>query len=609
MPYKFKKTNIQYDIDKPEEGYIIMGFDENGTLVTKNEEGIYEPIVNDQSTGEFTKLQVDYLTVGNRVSGVYEGVYSIAQGTNISANGDTSFAQGNTATASGIYSRARGLNVEANAELAYISGRGGSSAYKLFSSGKNSFVHMYSTSTSAAYGSLADYSVILGGINHSIGTNSTSSVILGGTGSSIGTSITGSIVLGGVSQTATEVNMVYVPRLTLTSTSSTLPTRTGAIYFNGSGFYGYTGSAKRLDLTVSNPGTNRLVTTNSSGDLNGQPNLTYNGTTFSISGTFSGSALSVSGNISGGSISGGSISGSGLGVSGDISGSNLEVLGNIESLYGNITGYGVTSGSNPGHTHTAAALTDVYSLSQNDVRYCLESNNLSDVTSASTAFNNIKQNATSGYAGVTEYATSSETSVGTSTNQAVYPYGFRYAWRYASNLDRLEYVWRNSGSLPTGTLTSTTYSRMIISAFEFPTHWVYYQSYSKGSWSWRRMENAGLACPYLYLIDKNDKEIFYTEIIENQQYIDGFKYNETDIIDDYILSDGSIKIILTEEKKEISYLTDIHVLNSSNEKIYSKENITKLELHNGDKVYLTFENVGTDIKFVTKGYYIPLKYK
>jgi len=59
----------------------------------------------------------------------------------------------------------------------------------------------------------------------------------------------------------------------------------------------------------------------------------------------------------------------------------------------------------------------------NDARYLLESNNLSDVDTAATAFTNIKQDATESAAGVLEKATTDEVVTGTDTDRAVTPAG------------------------------------------------------------------------------------------------------------------------------------------------------------------------------------------
>lgn len=57
----------------------------------------------------------------------------------------------------------------------------------------------------------------------------------------------------------------------------------------------------------------------------------------------------------------------------------------------------------------------------------LAANNLSDVSDASTSFNNIKQSATTSVTGVVELATTSETTTGTDTVRAVTPAGVKAA--------------------------------------------------------------------------------------------------------------------------------------------------------------------------------------
>lgn len=290
MPIKLKKTNIQYDIETPDSGYVILGFDESGTLVTKNEFGNYEPIVNDISTGSFVRLEVDYLTVGNRPSGIDEGLYSITQGLNVSASGDTSYAQGSNAVANAPYTYARGEFVEANGYLSYVAGAGSSSLNKLYSSGINSFVHQFSISISS--GSLADYSAILGGRNHNIGSLANDSVILGGTANTVNSSITNSVVIGGTNQIADLSNTIFAPRIVLKNTASV--SKAGLLFFDGSNFYGHNGSsAKKLDTSVNTPGANRIVTTDSSSNLYGQSNLLFDGATLSTTGTISGGKVST----------------------------------------------------------------------------------------------------------------------------------------------------------------------------------------------------------------------------------------------------------------------------------------------------------------------------
>ena len=196
MPIKLRKSDIANRIDNPKEGYIILGFDETGTLVYKDENGITQSVVPSVSTGVFDNLEVQFLTIGNRVIGETPGaLYSIGQGINVIGNGLTSFA--------------RGEDVEASGYLSYVSGTGVNPANRLVSDGVNSFVHCVTNDTSKL-GSLSDYSVILGGQNHNIGLGSDNSIILGGYNNSIGASILNSVILGGSGITATQSNTVYV---------------------------------------------------------------------------------------------------------------------------------------------------------------------------------------------------------------------------------------------------------------------------------------------------------------------------------------------------------------------------------------------------------------
>jgi len=329
MPIKLKKTNIQYDIETPDEGWVILGFDESGNMVTKNDQGEYEPIISDISTGNFERLEVKILTVGNRVSTTVqpEGENSIAQGLNVAAAGNTSFAQGNSTVASGVYSYARGQFVESSGALSYAAGEGDNPAGVVFSRANNSFVHMSIEGSSSSYGIAtgANYSAILGGTTHNIGTNALRSAIIGGTGNSVNASILNSVVIGGSNQTATSNNTVYMPKIVLTNTSTL--TQGGAIYYNGSNFIGYNGAAVKLDLSVTSPGNNRVVTTNSTGALIGNSGLLYTGSAFSVTGT-----ISSTGTINGATISSGNITASSLSTgSGAISTTGTLTATNIDS--------------------------------------------------------------------------------------------------------------------------------------------------------------------------------------------------------------------------------------------------------------------------------------
>ena len=242
MPIKLKKSDIKDKIDNPAEGYMILGFDERGKLVWKDEDGGYGTIVPTVEIGSFEILEIgNYLTVGYRLSTLGLGLYSIAHGNDIAASGLSSYAQGSDAIALGDYSTAKGEYVEALGNYSYVAGRGWLTGNKLTSAGISSFVHSYADVVS---GTWSDYSVILGGQNHNIGDESNdssdnsaiiggdtnyigyrshNSVIIGGNNNEIENDIENSVVLGGSYINATMDNAVYVPRLVLRNGTYSTP--------------------------------------------------------------------------------------------------------------------------------------------------------------------------------------------------------------------------------------------------------------------------------------------------------------------------------------------------------------------------------------------------
>ena len=217
MPIKLKKYNILTGVDNPDEGYMVLGFNLDGDLVYKDSDGKYGYIVDpNATTGYFEKLDVDdYLTVGTRLtSGVTEyGRYSITQGNSVEGSGNTSYGQGNTVSAKNNWSTARGKYTIASNDYAYICGLGYSNSNKLVSNGANSFVHSYAD-TSNPSGTLADYSVIIGGKNQYIASSADNSVIIGGEGNTITGVNTAIIASSGVTDDGSG-NAVYLPRLVL----------------------------------------------------------------------------------------------------------------------------------------------------------------------------------------------------------------------------------------------------------------------------------------------------------------------------------------------------------------------------------------------------------
>jgi len=112
------------------------------------------------------------------------GLYSHAEGSNTSATGNSSHSEGTFTKASGDYSHAGGF---------------GTATKEVLALGQASFNHSKSDgSQTVGHGALADYSAILGGINHNIPANSTGSVILGG---------------DTIKALSADINTVYLPKV------------------------------------------------------------------------------------------------------------------------------------------------------------------------------------------------------------------------------------------------------------------------------------------------------------------------------------------------------------------------------------------------------------
>lgn len=270
MPIKLKKTNIQYDIDTPEIGWVIIGADEDGNLVKKDENGLYEKIIKDETYGIYIKLETDYLTIGNRLS-TNEGLYS--------------YSQGEYNESSNLISTSRGQYLKSTNKLSYASGKGfgntSTNIYYLYSNGVNSFVHSYSTNANN-YGSYSDYSVILGGTNNLIETNANSSVILGGNNNKILENISGTTIIGGNGIIANKTNTLYTPNIITTGLTSL--TVTGDTITSN--------SINTINLNVSTQLISNYITSNQSITLG----INYSNT-FKISGYTSSDFLMANGTV------------------------------------------------------------------------------------------------------------------------------------------------------------------------------------------------------------------------------------------------------------------------------------------------------------------------
>jgi hypothetical protein len=327
MPINLKKTDIENKVDNPKTDYMVLGFDLNGRLVSKDSDGNYAPIVPVIPTGDFQDLNTEYFTVGYRLTGSSKGLYSIGQGINVVASGESSYAQGVNSTAGSDYSTAKGVNVSASGLYSYVNGVGESSTNPLTSGGINSFVHSFSNTTSKT---LSDYSVILGGSNHNIGTSSTNSVILGGTTNIIGDSLSNVAIIACNTLTATVSDAVYVPRLVLKSGSYT--TVSGSIDWNGVS-YKLKGGFSLDGNIIFNSGSSKVIkieenTTTYDLSILGQLNTSVGGVGGDLN-FIGGNGYSATGAVTGGNagsinITGGS-GGNGSGTNG--TGGNVSIIG------------------------------------------------------------------------------------------------------------------------------------------------------------------------------------------------------------------------------------------------------------------------------------------
>jgi hypothetical protein len=229
MPIKLKKSNIQFDVDNPDEGYMVLGFDEQGRLVYKDSNGDYDTIIPTVPTANFVKLNTDYFTIGYRLSGQFEGLYSYAQGESAISSGYTSMTQGKSVISQGDYSLSRGEYTQSIGTYSFSSGKGASNSSKLISGGLNTFVHSFATSPSATYG---DYSVILGGTNHNIAIGGNNSIILGGNNNTISTNVNNSSIIACDTQTSSVDYTVHVPRLVLVNGTYATPPD-GTVFYDG----------------------------------------------------------------------------------------------------------------------------------------------------------------------------------------------------------------------------------------------------------------------------------------------------------------------------------------------------------------------------------------
>ncbi len=143
---------------------------------------------------------------------------SHAEGRGTVTSGSSAHSEGRETNANGDYSHSGGYWTRAEGRSSHASGEGGSGAYltRIVANGLASFVHFKTFDIgNQELGAYGDYSAILGGTDHNIGTGATSSVIIGGQIGRVNNNVQRSVVLGGNVNVATKNDTVYLSKLNM----------------------------------------------------------------------------------------------------------------------------------------------------------------------------------------------------------------------------------------------------------------------------------------------------------------------------------------------------------------------------------------------------------
>jgi len=232
----------------------------------------------------------------NSYGGTSTGSFSATLGAGNTATGNMSFAIGNQVIASGDYSFAGGSSPHTSVDVV--------------ASGEASFAFLEGTQNYDQVGAMSDNSVVLGGIDNIVYSDSNPhSSILGGRdnvisgGSAYSTIIGGrdnriesnadySVILGGEDIVATEQKTAYVSRLNIGSVESGTANKLLAVDSNGKVVDGSSLASGGGDVSkVGTPANNQVGVWTGDGTIEGDSNFTWNGTSLDVEG--SGSVINV----------------------------------------------------------------------------------------------------------------------------------------------------------------------------------------------------------------------------------------------------------------------------------------------------------------------------
>jgi len=179
-----------------------------------------------------------------------------------------------------------------------------------------------------------------------------------------------------------------------------------------------------------------------------------------------------------------------------------------------------------------------------------------------------------------------------------------------SKLDILNYIRLvNNASNTVGTSTSSVLSAINNGGY-VGTRPIF-RSYLKGAYTNFELQHqfdGQIACPYVY-IEYNEKKLFVNEILKEARYTFGEK-TETLRIPEFIIQSNKLKLYITEEKDEVTFINSILLTDGSKTLKPDIDFSKDLVLRKGELIELSFNIKDFDkknISLVATGFYLPLK--